>query len=243
MQLSRQLKAELGKTYATAAEELERAAIFARNLAKVKQHNAQPEKTWWAAAHSPFADWTNEEFRAQRTGGTIRSDDDDDGEALLGSVPDTAVVSASSLDWRDTPGVVTAVNCDTATLGIRYDDGDEEADVPRLRVRLEGQKMKRDLEVGTRCLTYAWRNESEGTILGVGTSVTLTSSTASPDDEISCTATASDDDGGTDTDSDSVSLSNRTPDVTASISPSTGVTTATTLTCSGDASEASASGA
>ena len=57
---------QLGKSY-SAEEEPIRQTIFESNLALVQQHNADPDKTWWASAHSPFADWTNEEFRKHRT--------------------------------------------------------------------------------------------------------------------------------------------------------------------------------
>ena len=100
-------KAELGKSYGTAEEEYKRSTIFAQNLDLVKRHNAQAEKTWWAAAHSPFADWTHDEFNAQRTGGTLDGGDDDNNEAA--PVPSAAAAWPASLDWRDSPGVVTAV--------------------------------------------------------------------------------------------------------------------------------------
>ncbi|CAM9175953.1 unnamed protein product [Chrysoparadoxa australica] len=46
------------------------------------------------------------------------------------------------------PGTIIALNQDS-TLAINYDDGDEEAAVPRLRVRLEGQKQPREIPVGS----------------------------------------------------------------------------------------------
>lgn len=100
-------KAELGKSYEP-SEDARRAIIFAENLELVKKHNSDPRKTWFAAAHSPFADWTNTEFRALRTGTQPPE------RAPLGAGPVRSPYSAhkdipSSIDWRDTTGVVTAV--------------------------------------------------------------------------------------------------------------------------------------
>ncbi|MFH1466209.1 MAG: hypothetical protein ABIO70_17625 [Pseudomonadota bacterium] len=88
-------------------------------------------------------------------------------------------------------------------------------------------------------LSYAWTDATTSTSLGSGTTLTLTPSTCSPGDSIACTVTASDGHGGSGTGSASVTVQNTAPVITAvSISPSTGITTASTLTCSATASDA-----
>ena len=54
------------KEFAKTSSE-ERRASFESNLELIKGHNSQIGKSWWATVNN-FTDWTNEEFRAQRTG-------------------------------------------------------------------------------------------------------------------------------------------------------------------------------
>jgi hypothetical protein len=85
-------------------------------------------------------------------------------------------------------------------------------------------------------LSYVWDNG--GVVIGSGSSLTLDASIASPGDTIQVTVTAEDGDGGVDTASASVTVDNSSPWVTSiSVSPATGVTTSTLLTCVATASD------
>jgi len=95
-----------------------------------------------------------------------------------------------------------------------------------------------DADGDTPTIGYAWTNDSAGTSLGSGGSISLTSTVASSGDTISCTATASDSYGGTDSDSNSILVENGDPVVSGiSITPSSGVTTSESLTCSATATD------
>ena len=61
---------DFGKIYATQAERDHRASVFANNLATIVAHNAKyrsGNSSYWMNVNT-FADLTNEEFRARRTG-------------------------------------------------------------------------------------------------------------------------------------------------------------------------------
>jgi C1A family cysteine protease len=61
---------EFGKIYATQAERDHRASVFANNLATIVAHNAKyrcGNSSYWMNVNT-FADLTNVEFRARRTG-------------------------------------------------------------------------------------------------------------------------------------------------------------------------------
>lgn len=90
---------EFGKNSNDAARE----TIFDENLALILKHNADESKTWFATVNE-FTDWTNGEFRAQRTGHrphpqehVIQLD-----ATQFQDLPDT-------VDWRENDGVVTDV--------------------------------------------------------------------------------------------------------------------------------------
>ncbi|MEC7983579.1 MAG: hypothetical protein VX278_00365 [Myxococcota bacterium] len=84
-------------------------------------------------------------------------------------------------------------------------------------------------------LSYEWTNVTNATTIGSGASLTLTASLATGLDEIACTATATDSYGGSDTESASILVDPTVPEFTteASISPSSGVTTSSSLSCAG----------
>jgi len=91
------------KSY-SAAERVRRAAIFAENVARINAVNADKSSTWYAEVNE-FADWTNDEFRAKRTG--IQSAEGVKGlhaaqHTQVGDLP-------ASVDWRTKDGVLTAV--------------------------------------------------------------------------------------------------------------------------------------
>ena len=58
---------EFDRSYATVEEQVHREQVFLKNLELIKRHNTDPSKTWYATVNE-YADWTNEEFRAHRTG-------------------------------------------------------------------------------------------------------------------------------------------------------------------------------
>ena len=88
-------------------------------------------------------------------------------------------------------------------------------------------------------LTYLWQNTTAGTTIGSTASLDLDDSLASPGDTVQVTVTADDADGGTDSATASVTVANTAPTVdSVSISPSSGVTTSTDLTCLATASDA-----
>ena len=90
----------------------------------------------------------------------------------------------------------------------------------------------------TPTLSYAWTTGS-GMSLGTGATLTLDPSDVSPTDTVTCTATATDGYSGTGTDTASVTVDNTDPVLTSTrVSPATGVTTSTRLTCSAVATDA-----
>ncbi len=105
-----QYKATHGKVY-DEQEDIRRKSIFEANLALVNTHNAAPQKTWFAAADGPFADWTNDEFRALRTGTFAARTKHGATGAGAGAtpLPSKAVAIDDRKDWREIDGVVTDV--------------------------------------------------------------------------------------------------------------------------------------
>ena len=86
--------------------------------------------------------------------------------------------------------------------------------------------------------TYLWKNLNTGASLGSASSLTLSSASTSTNDIIQCIATVKDPADATDSDTAERSIGNRSPVMSSvGISPSTGVTTSTTLTCSGQGSD------
>ena len=71
------------------------------------------------------------------------------------------------------------------------------------------------------------------TVLSTTDTLTLTSALVQPGDEVRCVVTATDAEGDTDQADATVDVENRAPVISAIIiSPATGVTTKTALTCS-----------
>ena len=86
-------------------------------------------------------------------------------------------------------------------------------------------------------ISYEW--SVGGTVVGSSDTLQLTSSGFAPGDVVVCTATATDSDGGSDSLTDSITIQNTKPTIrNVAISPATGVTTSTGLTCSGVVSDA-----
>jgi hypothetical protein len=96
-----------------------------------------------------------------------------------------------------------------------------------------------DADGGTPTLSYAWTDTTRGTSVGSGATLSLTSALAGSRDTIACAVTATDTSGGSASGSASITLGNRAPVVTASLTPSS-PTRASTLTCSGSATDADA---
>lgn len=86
--------------------------------------------------------------------------------------------------------------------------------------------------------SYTWTNESTGSILGSGSSLSLSSNTASPNDDIRCNVTVTDPSSGSDSSSASKIITNRSPSISSvSVSPSS-VEVGETLSCNVSASDA-----
>jgi len=84
----------------------DRKTIFNSNLRLILEHNAKPDKTWHAGPNE-FTDWTNEEFRAGRTGSRP-----DPRSLHLGATAEHVAPGGplpQSLDWREKGSVVTPV--------------------------------------------------------------------------------------------------------------------------------------
>lgn len=95
---------EFAKRY-TPEEVASRQAIFEANLATIREHNSNPSKSFFMTVNE-FADWTNEEFRANRMGARPELD-----AAMFVGEFEAGSLEAlpDSVDWRSTPGVVTPV--------------------------------------------------------------------------------------------------------------------------------------
>lgn len=92
---------EFGKQQYSTDEHQDRQQIFSANLALMREHNADPAKTWFATVNE-FSDWTNQEFRAHRLGSRPQ---------WKGPASPIENVKLEDLpaevDWRTTSGVVT----------------------------------------------------------------------------------------------------------------------------------------
>ena len=96
-----------------------------------------------------------------------------------------------------------------------------------------------DADDETPSLAYSWENLSTGTTIGASSILTLTPNTATSQDVIECTLTATDGYGGSAINSISFTVENTAPYFTsvAAITPNTGVSTTSTINCSGVAQD------
>ena len=146
---------------------------------------------------------------------------------------------ACSLTVTDSSGG-TATSTSTATVGNLPPSIDTLTfDVSSVAIgdTISCLSSESDPEGDLPSMTYTWKNETNGTQIGTGASLTLSSSMATGFDEISCTATATDSYGASDTESISIMVDETAPSFTqeANITPNTGVTTSSTLSCTGSA--------
>jgi len=86
--------------YNSEVEDAKRKETFESNMDLIRTQNAQEDKTWFAAVNE-FSDWTNDEFRAMRTG--HRPDHQTPKVSLKSNLADLP----EKHDWRDTDGIVT----------------------------------------------------------------------------------------------------------------------------------------
>jgi hypothetical protein len=94
-----------------------------------------------------------------------------------------------------------------------------------------------DADGGSPSLSYAWTNTSTGAALGSGATLSLTSALVSSRESVTCAATATDSGTGTTTGAATVTLGNRSPVVTASLTP-TSPTRTSTLSCAATTTDA-----
>jgi cathepsin L len=95
---------EFGKNYVE-EEQSARKATFLNNLDRIRQHNADPSKTFYMTVNE-FADLTNEEFRSKRMGNIPELDE----SHFVGEyVPSKNEDLPDSVDWRTKEGVMTPV--------------------------------------------------------------------------------------------------------------------------------------
>lgn len=95
-------EAEFAKRHG-ATEREKRQALFHKHLQIIREHNADPDKSWFMTVNE-FADWSPEEFQSQRT--THRPHP----HGLLKAASPNSVPLESlpaSFDWRQKSGVVT----------------------------------------------------------------------------------------------------------------------------------------
>jgi cathepsin L len=94
---------EFGRN-AVGQQRSDREKVFNRNLQSIREHNADPSKTWYMTVNE-YADWTPDEFRAARTNHRPHPPQHFPQAAQLeASAP---VDLPDSLDWRTKAGVVT----------------------------------------------------------------------------------------------------------------------------------------
>ena len=95
-----------------------------------------------------------------------------------------------------------------------------------------------DADVDTLSTSYVWTNVTQNTTLGTAQTLSLSASSASSTDTVRCTATVTDSTGSSDTSAADRSMSNRPPVINSvTVSPSSNVTTSSTLTCAGTGSD------
>eukprot|EP01060_Flectonema_neradi_P003173 TRINITY_DN12026_c1_g1_i1.p1 TRINITY_DN12026_c1_g1~~TRINITY_DN12026_c1_g1_i1.p1 ORF type:complete len:358 (+),score=99.66 TRINITY_DN12026_c1_g1_i1:47-1120(+) len=98
---------EYGKVY-EAEEFARREEIFHKNLEYITAHNAEEGRTWTAGLNE-YTDWSNEEFRAKRTG-LNKKWWFNNHEARLNGVDTKVKDLPASVDWRKhSPSVVSPV--------------------------------------------------------------------------------------------------------------------------------------
>jgi C1A family cysteine protease len=95
------------KTYASPAEETTRAAIFARNIADILAHNADPAQTYKKGVNA-FTDLTAAEFKQRFTGYAGSHLARKSKSAPRPARQAAAFDPPASIDWRD-KGVVSPV--------------------------------------------------------------------------------------------------------------------------------------
>jgi len=93
--------AEFSKAYPTSAQLLHRAKIFEANLEQIRAQNSFTGATWTAGLNE-FTDWSNEEFKAQRTGTKKPIASELYRAPLLNAAATADSSLPSSVDWRDT---------------------------------------------------------------------------------------------------------------------------------------------
>lgn len=95
-----------------------------------------------------------------------------------------------------------------------------------------------DPDGGVISYDYHWQNLQTGQVLGAATSLTLDPSMVQPSEEVSCTITATDPAGDSAASSSTVMLGNLPPTISnIAISPASGITTTSTLSCSASISD------
>merc|ERR1711935_1109854 len=88
---------EFTKTYSTSERSI-RKSHFETNLGLIRKQNSLSDATWTAGLNE-YSDWSNDEFRARRTGGTKKPT----ASALYAQAPRNSVADASlpdTVDWR-----------------------------------------------------------------------------------------------------------------------------------------------
>lgn len=98
-----QFREEFGQNYNSVEEKQIRKEIFTRNLAMINEHNSMEDKTWFATVNE-FTAWTNEEFRAQRTGHSPHPP-----QLQLKKLENLPVHLPDAVDWRNNGSIMTPV--------------------------------------------------------------------------------------------------------------------------------------
>jgi len=92
----------------TAENSADAEAAFLANLKLINEHNAKPDKTWYATVNE-YTDWSFETFKSKRAAGTNRARPaapyDAKEEARFKAI--LAMDIPAELDWRNKTGVVT----------------------------------------------------------------------------------------------------------------------------------------
>ena len=101
-------KRESGKKYSTAVEESKRKEIFYENLKRIQIHNSEDHS--WKKGVNQFTDMTAEEVKGQSLGGDKNAlySNSKKSKSLGDSLKTTDQLPAS-VDWRNTPNVISAV--------------------------------------------------------------------------------------------------------------------------------------
>ena len=144
------------------------------------------------------------------------------------TITDTSGASASSsssLQLQNQSPTITSVSLSLATVNHQG--------------TIECLALASDEDNETPTLTYSWENLTTGTTIGASSNLTLTPNTATSQDVIQCRVTATDGYGGSDVDTISFTVENTAPYFTSAalITPNTGVSTTSTINCSGVAQD------